>query len=404
MTNQLEMYIVDLLQGYLTYDGETVEVVKQFSQHPERPVVTLDIQSVNAQRVYTDPGLAQRFYEYKADININLWCDTEDQREEISAQIIECFRLEQAYHYRYCTNYSNGQCRFLSEDCRAVGSPRGRCTAPELYDYECLREKHRIIMGTLNLDPPFEMDEVSEHPPLLRSIFRCEAQYSEEVGEAIPVREVTVQDGELYFSLLPNLDEWKERVTETILDLDRRIRQLANFDELSQLFSPITHTHDDLYANKQHTHDDRYSQLNHVHSEYVSRLELDDYNFQLHNVLYITPFRVVDGLCCVLCRVEPTEVLFLEDLNSDNPVFTVEEIRGRYVFFAHDDADPDRVYHLLYYTTITDGVQDTFINVNNITANQGDSVTLYSSVSDVNNAPVNEGQVDYDLDYGDESS
>jgi hypothetical protein len=38
--------------------------------------------------------------------------------------------------------------------------------------------------------------------------------------------------------------------------------------------------------------------------------------------------------------------------------------------------------------------------VNDVTANQGDTVDLYSSVVDENNAPVDEGRVDYDLDYG----
>ena len=44
-------------------------------------------------------------------------------------------------------------------------------------------------------------------------------------------------------------------------------------------------------------------------------------------------------------------------------------------------------------------MQDSFLNVNDVLANQGDTVDLYSTVSDENNAPVDEGQVDYDLDY-----
>jgi hypothetical protein len=36
--------------------------------------------------------------------------------------------------------------------------------------------------------------------------------------------------------------------------------------------------------------------------------------------------------------------------------------------------------------------------VNDVTANQGDTVDLYSSVVDENNAPLGEGSVDYTLD------
>jgi hypothetical protein len=119
------------------------------------------------------------------------------------------------------------------------------------------------------------------------------------------------------------------------------------------------------------------------------------------HVLYITPFRVRDGdLTYVLCELEPSEVMVLEDLGMEH--FRVADQRGRYIFLEYDETiQAERTYHLLYYSVHEEGVQqDSFLHVNDVTANQGDTVDLYSSVVDENNAPVDEGRVDYDLDYG----
>lgn len=194
--NALEQYIVTILQGYLTWNSQPVQVVKQFSQHPERPVVTLDIQSVTTQHVYLNPGVAERYYERKANININLWCDTEEQRESLTGKILDCFYKEQGYHYRYCQNLRNGRCTTTSTSCPAVNTHHKRCTDPERLGYSSLRHRCGLITGTVMVDPPFELDELTEHPPLLRSVFRCEGQYSDTVGDLAPIETVTSQTSE----------------------------------------------------------------------------------------------------------------------------------------------------------------------------------------------------------------
>lgn len=194
MMNEFEAYIVELLQGNLAYEDKTVQVVKQFSQHPERPVVTLDIQSVTTQRILNDPSLAEKYYEYKSDININLWCDNEKQRQQLTNQILDCFYKEQTYHYKYCEQYTGGTCKTLKSECTAVKAPHNRCKSPDTLGFSSLQYRHNIIPGTLIVDPPFELDEVSEHPPLLRSVFRCEAQYSVALGTASLIQEVKIGD------------------------------------------------------------------------------------------------------------------------------------------------------------------------------------------------------------------
>lgn len=179
MINKLEEYLVKLLQGYITWDDQPVEVVKHFSQHPSRPVITLDLSTgVTKQHRYHEPSVNQQCEEYHATVNVNVWCDTEEQRQCIVGQVLDCFEMEQDYHYRYCRNYlSDGLCRYTGTGCRAVSRMNNRCPRPREYLYMGLRESCDIIVGTLNLNPAFELDELGEHPPLLRSVLACEGQF-----------------------------------------------------------------------------------------------------------------------------------------------------------------------------------------------------------------------------------
>ena len=192
MMNELEWYLVDLLQGYLTYDDKPVQVVKNFNHNPSRPVITLDIQSVIVQKIYNDPSLCERHWDYRSDININLWCDNEAQRQNLVEQILDCFYKEQTSHYRYCPNYENGNCKTLTAVCPATTRTNSRCPKPDEHGFTSLQYRHNIVQGSLIVEHPFELDEVSDHPPLLRSIFRCTADYVIIKGIPVPVKKVDI--------------------------------------------------------------------------------------------------------------------------------------------------------------------------------------------------------------------
>ena len=204
MMNELEWYLVDLLQGYLTYDDKPVQVVKNFNQNPSRPVITLDIQSVIVQKIYNDPSLCERHWDYRSDININLWCDNEAQRQSLVEQILDCFYNEQTSHYRYCPNYEDGNCKTLESVCPATTRTNCKCPKPDAYGFTSLQYRHNIVHGSLMVEHPFELDEVSDHPPLLRSIFRCTADYVIIKGMPVPVKKVDI--GEVGVIERPNYE------------------------------------------------------------------------------------------------------------------------------------------------------------------------------------------------------
>lgn len=445
--NNLEAYLVELLQGRIRVDDTLIQVVKQFRMETTRPVITLDLSpGVSTNHVYTDPSYNQVMYERHATVNVNVWCDTEQQRAEITQKILYLFQLAEGHHYGYCSQYrSQGDyCRKIGGKCKAVDKRDHRCPSPYLYEYMGLRERWNIIPGTLNIEPPFDLDDLSDHPPLLRSVIRCEAQYTMSLGDSNPVESIDLSgaDTGLSDSLLVTgsfVDEWKSYFSDLLAEIETRLQhvhEVLPLEELRELFAPVDHRHDELYSDVlhdhdsrysrlnhnhdssysrvghnhdllyssvSHNHDDRYSQLGHVHGEYATRADVAQLVGDGHthdHVLYISPFRVRSGdLTYVLCELEPSEVLVLEDLGMEH--FSLSDQRGRYVFLEYDETvNPERTYHLLYYSVHEDGVmQDSFLNVNDVLANQGDTVDLYSNVVDENNAPVDEGQVDYDLDY-----
>lgn len=48
-----------------------------------------------------------------------------------------------------------------------------------MYEYESLARKYGIVNGTIVIEPPFDLDDVDKHPPLLRSVLVASAEYIE---------------------------------------------------------------------------------------------------------------------------------------------------------------------------------------------------------------------------------
>lgn len=188
------------------YDGNVVEVRKQFSNDPTLPLITLDLSGgVSTEYSYRKlEGIEKYCFCRTANININVWCNTEEEREVINNRILELFYLEQTNHYMFCANYDDGNCSTLNHACK-VGvvdnerTRKDRCPYPDTYEYEGLSKVYGIIPGTINIELPFDLDINTEHPPVLRSVLRAKATYHEcvrSIGE--PDAEVGFDDITIY--------------------------------------------------------------------------------------------------------------------------------------------------------------------------------------------------------------
>lgn len=185
----LEKYLINLLQGKIIYDEKIVEVRKHYDDAPLLPLITLDTSAgVSTNYSYHElTNVDTLYFNRDATVNISVWCNTEEQRQSITQQIMECYYKEKNFHYTYCSNYHNGICNTSGSKCGATTITNNRtvkdkCPDPDWYKYESLQSKCYIVHDTITIEPAYDIDEVQQHPPLLHSILRCTATYEEPVS------------------------------------------------------------------------------------------------------------------------------------------------------------------------------------------------------------------------------
>lgn len=183
MLNKLEEYLVKLLQGRLTGD---VQVVKHYSQRPGLPVVTLDTNigiTTEENREHLEDDLGEYIiYHRHAQVNINVWANTEEERQRVCKEIMELYYMDQSFHYTTCVNYADGDCTSLDEPCKARSmlserAVKGQCPEPELYGYHAWWYELNIHPGTIIISPPRDLDERDVQPVLYHSVLECECDY-----------------------------------------------------------------------------------------------------------------------------------------------------------------------------------------------------------------------------------
>lgn len=121
--------------------------------------------------------------EREISLNLNIWCDSEDEREEIIKLIKKLFSMVQSDHYTFCTNYDDGNCDYLNSACRAIdnlSNPRGnkgQCPSPEDYEYSNIFTRFDIIRPSFDVAPAYDLDDFNMNPPVLRSIIKVSFSY-----------------------------------------------------------------------------------------------------------------------------------------------------------------------------------------------------------------------------------
>ncbi len=173
--NCFEAYLVELLQGRITYNEHPVEVRRQFSIEQNLPCITINTTNIDTEYHFHEIDVDDNLWiRYNASINLNLWCNTEEEREQITEDIMECFYKELSYNHQFCSKYNDGLC----EDKGTCNyTYNDKCSDPIEYGYMSLREKHYIVEGSVVVNPPFTLDEYDRHPPLLRNVFQCRCSY-----------------------------------------------------------------------------------------------------------------------------------------------------------------------------------------------------------------------------------
>ena len=120
--------------------------------------------------------------EYEADLRLDIWALKETTRQTLINQITECFMKALSDHYTYCTSYNNGTCECIVENPEYQHDKRackGQCPTPHDLPYENLWTKYNIDLASFTLTPAYDLDELNETEPVLRSRIDISFNYTD---------------------------------------------------------------------------------------------------------------------------------------------------------------------------------------------------------------------------------
>ena len=188
--HKMEYFILDVLQGRLCdVNGESVRLIQAPPQYNNIPTITIDnsagtsILNSNKTNITFDGRRQEAIItEYEADLRLDIWALKETTRQTLINQITECFMKALSDHYTYCTSYNNGTCECIVEtpeyahDKRAI---KKQCPTPHDLPYENLWTKYNIDLASFTLTPAYDLDELNETEPVLRSRIDISFNYTD---------------------------------------------------------------------------------------------------------------------------------------------------------------------------------------------------------------------------------
>lgn len=198
--------ILHVLQGKIHVDNKDVRLVQHYHPEDNTPCITIDdsggTRTLNKFFTNKDLPLPENHPQYDPlepnrlwsrqvitekrgiDLDLNIWCNTEDERESIIKQIEYLFYLAQSDHYSLCSNYNvDGVCSTLDDTCPVLSQPhdmRGakqQCINPEEYGYKNIFTEYDLIRSSFDVEPAYNIDDLDTENPLLRSVIRVSTDY-----------------------------------------------------------------------------------------------------------------------------------------------------------------------------------------------------------------------------------
>ena len=209
--------IIRMLQGKVILEDTTdVRIVKRVYTIDKTTCITIDNSSGTAiigkniiNKEYPIPSTHPQYDSENPDktisqqvireersitLDLNVWCDTEDERDEITDKISKLFYQIQSDHYTFCCQYTDGYCNHLQEQCKVDDTTsRGvkeQCPKPEEYGYKNIFTLFDIIRATFDVAPSYILDDYTTSPPIMRSIIRVEFSYYDyhNIGGAVSTK------------------------------------------------------------------------------------------------------------------------------------------------------------------------------------------------------------------------
>ena len=191
---KMEYFILSVLQGKLTVGGEPVRLIQSPPQYNNIPCLTIDNSggtrelNSNKYNIRVNNRMREAIKtEYETDLRLDIWALTEDTRQSLIEQVQICFYKVLSDHHEYCTSYQDGICKPLDQECLVVlpeyaydkRACKGQCPCPKELPYQNLFTKYHIDMTTFTINPAYDLDELNETEPILRSRFEISFNYED---------------------------------------------------------------------------------------------------------------------------------------------------------------------------------------------------------------------------------
>lgn len=181
----LEKAFLDLLRNHITIlPPAKIFVGSKYSPQDNSPCITLNLADENFIRDrYVEIDHIQHLQKrYNADLWINLWCNTEEERTSLINDVSQRINEALANHYTTCSHFDmdNNVCSKTSNVCESLNSRNGRANkkqCPKLEIYESFFTRNHIPKRTFIMNSVTNLDELDLTQPLLRTIFRLNMDY-----------------------------------------------------------------------------------------------------------------------------------------------------------------------------------------------------------------------------------
>lgn len=121
--------------------------------------------------------------KYDTTININIWCDSGDELEQLNHKVQELFYQAQSDHYLFCDNYREGTCAYLGVGCYGEHfatnnrSVKKQCPNPLVYNYKNIFTTYNLIRASFHLDQPFTLVDMNREQAVYHSVLKLHTAY-----------------------------------------------------------------------------------------------------------------------------------------------------------------------------------------------------------------------------------
>lgn len=179
----LEKAFIDLLRNHLPISNDKIYTGNRYRPKDISPCVNLILADENfIRRRYVEIEQKQHIQqEYNVELWINVWCNTEEQRQELNDSIDLRIKQALANHYTTCNHYNINEqnCSITDESCEALTSQSGRANknqCPDITKYQSFFNYNHILKRTFQCNVN-DLDELNVSEPLLRTVFKLNMNY-----------------------------------------------------------------------------------------------------------------------------------------------------------------------------------------------------------------------------------